>query len=92
MLTLRSAVALHRRWVYRMYETTRGSRTFSLHEIFKCGRLKFTVCGHKQADIHTHNFRKCSHTSVGLAQPHPNYTWFHRKLEVGWVRVGWGEQ
>ena len=84
MLTLRSAVALRRHWVYCMHETTRGSRMFSLHEIFKCGHLKFTVYGHKQADIHTHNFRKCSHTSVGLAQARPNYTWFHKKLEVGW--------
>ena len=60
-----------------MHETTRGSRSFELHqfmhEIFKCGHLKFTVYGHKQASRHTHNFRKCSHTSVGLAQAHPNY-------------------
>ena len=27
----------------------------------------------KQASRHTHNFRKCSHTSVGLAQARPNY-------------------
>ena len=26
------------------------------------------------ANIHTHNFRQCSHASVGLAQAHPNYT------------------
>ena len=26
-----------------------------------------------QADIHTHNFRKCSHASVGLVQARPNY-------------------
>ena len=25
------------------------------------------------ASIHTHNFRQCSHTSVGLAQARPNY-------------------
>ena len=25
------------------------------------------------ANIHTHNFRQCSHTSVGLAQASPNY-------------------
>ena len=25
------------------------------------------------ANIHTHNFRQCSHASVGLAQAHPNY-------------------
>ena len=24
------------------------------------------------ASIHTHNFRQCSHSSVGLAQAHPN--------------------
>ena len=46
--------------------------TFSLHEIFTCAHLKFAVYGRKQTDIHTHNFRKCSHTSVGLAQAHPN--------------------
>ena len=27
----------------------------------------------RQTDIHTHNFRKCSHASVGLAQARPNY-------------------
>ena len=27
-----------------------------------------------QTDIHTHNFRKCSHASVGLAQARPNHT------------------
>ena len=27
-------------------------RTFSLHEIFKCAHLKFTVYGRKQTDIH----------------------------------------
>ena len=26
------------------------------------------------ASIHTYNFRKCSHASVGLAQAHPKYT------------------
>ena len=26
----------------------------------------------RQTDIHTHNFRKCSHISVGLAQARPN--------------------
>ena len=26
-----------------------------------------------QTDRHTHNFRKCSHASVGLAQARPNY-------------------
>ena len=36
---------------------------------FKYAHLKFTVCGRK----HTHNFRQCSHASVGLAQAHPNY-------------------
>ena len=25
-----------------------------------------------QTDRHTHNFRKCSHASVGLAQARPN--------------------
>ena len=29
--------------LYRMHKTTRGSRSFGLHEIFKCGHLKFTV-------------------------------------------------
>ena len=73
--TLRSAVALHRR--DSGLACTKLSRTFDLHEIFKCGHLKFTVYGHKQADIHTHNFRKCSHATVGLAQARPNYgqTW-----------------
>ena len=34
----------------------------------------FTICGiWPQRDIHTHNFRKDSHASVGLAQVHPNY-------------------
>ena len=29
------------------------------------------------ANRHTHNFRKCSHASVGLAQASPNHTcWF----------------
>ena len=31
-----------------MHETT-----FSLHEVFTCAHLKFTVYGHKQRDIHT---------------------------------------
>ena len=35
--------------------------------------LKFTVYGHKQASRHTHNFRKCSDASVGLAQARTNY-------------------
>jgi len=26
-----------------------------------------------QTDMHTHDFRKCSHVSVGLAQARPNY-------------------
>ena len=26
----------------------------------------------RQTDRHTHNFRKCSHASVGLAQARPN--------------------
>ena len=47
--------------------------TFSLHEIFTCVHLKFTVYGRKQTDRHTHNFRNCSHASVGLAQARPNY-------------------
>jgi len=50
-----------RRGHIRMRETTRV-RSF-----------KFTVYGCKQTDIHTHNFRKCSHASVGLAQARPNY-------------------
>ena len=45
----------------------------SLHEIFKCAHLKFTVYGRKQTDIHTHNFCKCSHASVGLTQDCSNY-------------------
>ena len=52
--TLRSAVAFTDAtagWAYCMHETTRGSRTFGLHEVFKCGHLKFTVYGHKQ--VHT---------------------------------------
>ena len=34
--------------------------------------LNFTVYGRKQTDIHTRNFRKYSHASVGLAQARPN--------------------
>ena len=41
-------------WAYRMHKTTRGSRSFGLHEIFKCGHLKFTVYGHKQASKQTY--------------------------------------
>ena len=73
---LRSAVALHRRdsgLGISHARNYRGSRLFGLHEIFKCGHLKFIVYGHKQASRHTHNFRKCSHASVGLAQARPNY-------------------
>ena len=45
-------------------------RTFSLHEIFKCVHLKFTVYGRK----HTYTqLPQCSHASVGLAQARPNY-------------------
>ena len=48
--------------------TTTGSRSFGLHEIFKCSHLKFTVYGHKQASKqasrHTHNFCKCSDTAL----------------------------
>ena len=29
------------------------------------------------ASIHTHNFRQCSHASVGLAQARPNYVITH---------------
>ena len=54
-------------WAHRMHETT-WERMFGLHEIFKCAYLKFTVYGRK----HTHNFRKCSHASVGLVQARPN--------------------
>ena len=32
------------------------------------------MAANRQKDIHTHNFRKCSHASVGLAQARPNYT------------------
>ena len=42
-------------------------RIIGLHEIFKCAYLKLMVYGRK----HTHNFHKCSHTSVGLAQARP---------------------
>ena len=35
------------------HKTTRRSWTFSLHEIFKCAHLKFTVYGRKQTYIHT---------------------------------------
>ena len=45
---------------------TNYPRMFGLHEIFKCAHLKFTVLW-PQTDIHTINFRKCSHTSVRLA-------------------------
>ena len=55
-----------------MHEATRRSRVFGLHKIFKRSHLKLTVYGHKQASRHTHNFRKCSHASAGLAQAHPN--------------------
>ena len=34
--------------------TTTGSRSFGLHEIFKCSHLKFTVYGHKQASKQAH--------------------------------------
>ena len=67
------AVALHRRNSGLGTKTTRRSWTFSLHEIFKCAHLKFTVYGRKQTDIHTHNFCKCSHASVGLTQDCSNY-------------------
>ena len=30
------------------------------------------------ANIHTHNFRQCSHASVGLAQARPNLNVNHR--------------
>ena len=42
-------------------------RTFGLHEIFKFAHLVYG-CG----DRHTHNFRKWSHASVGLAQARHN--------------------
>ena len=35
------------------HETMQG-HSFSLREVFKCAHLKFTVYGHKQANIHTH--------------------------------------
>ena len=35
----------------------------------------------RQTDRHTHNFRKCSHASVGLAQACPN-EW--ERLENMW--------
>ena len=72
--TLRSAVAFTDTtagWAYRIHETTRGSRSFGLHEIFKCGHLNFMVYSHKQASRHTHNFCKCSHESL------PNYLQKH---------------
>ena len=49
-------------WAYRMHE--------GLHEIFKYAHLKFTVYGRKHTYIH--NFRQCSHSSVGLTQARPN--------------------
>ena len=45
-------------------------RTFSFHEIFKCARLQFYSIW-LQTDIHTHNFRKCSHASVGSIRVAP---------------------
>ena len=54
------------------------TRTFGLHEIFKCAHLKFMVYRHK----HAHNFRKSSHTSVGLAQARPNHLFVHFTLDV----------
>ena len=46
-------------------------KTCGLHEIFKCTHF----CGiWPQTDIYTHNFRKCSHASVGRA----------------WVALMWG--
>ena len=53
-----------------------------LPEIFICAHLKFTVYGRKHADIHTHNFRKCGHASVGLAQARPNHVRFDLALFV----------
>ena len=48
------AVALHRRdsWLSILYARN-YPRTFDLHEIFKCARLKFTVYGRKHRYIHT---------------------------------------
>ena len=66
------AVALHQRDSGLGISHARNyPRTFSLHKIFKCTHLKFTVYGHKQTDIHTHNFCKCSHASVGLTPVPP---------------------
>ena len=48
--------------------------TKGLHEIIKYAHLKFTVYGRKHTYIHTHNFRQCSHASVGLTQAHPNHS------------------
>ena len=59
---LRSGSSLYR----RMHKSM-----FSLHGIFKFSHLKFTVYGHKQTDRHTHKFRKCSPSSVGLTQARP---------------------
>ena len=66
------AVALHQRDSGLGISHAQKLRTLGLHEIFKCSHLKFTVYGRKHTDIHTHNFRKCSYASVGLAQARPN--------------------
>ena len=42
-------------------------RTYNLHEIFKCAHLKLAASRH----VHTHNFCKCCHASVGLALARP---------------------
>ena len=47
------AVALHRHNSGLGTKTTRRSWTFSLHEIFKCAHLKFTLYSRKQTYIHT---------------------------------------
>ena len=45
-------------------------RTFGLYEIFKCAHLNLRYMAE---NIHTYNFCKCSHASVGRAWASPNY-------------------
>ena len=37
------------------------------------------MAANRHTYIHTHNFRKCSHASVGLAEARPNYFRFSQK-------------
>ena len=52
----------------------RENRIFTNSRKFSPSKVsRYTLYGHKQASRHTHNFHKCSHASVGLAQARPNY-------------------